>query len=84
MAAQYPQRMSGGQRLAVLLIFGALWLSGCYWLLLHYSSRSRRILGPRSIPGHRSYCGFTVGLLWLPYFSWVGLRPDMSATDGRR
>jgi len=36
MAVQYPQRMSGGLRFAVLLIFGALWLSGCYWLLLHY------------------------------------------------
>jgi len=28
--------MSGGLRFAVLLTFGALWLSGCYWLLLHY------------------------------------------------
>jgi len=36
MAVQYPQRMSGGLRFAVLLTFGALWLSGCYWLLLHY------------------------------------------------
>ena len=36
MAVQYPQRMSGGLRFAVLLTFGVLWLSGCYWLLLHY------------------------------------------------
>jgi hypothetical protein len=36
MAVQYPQRMSGGLRFAVMLTFGALWLSGCYWLLLHY------------------------------------------------
>jgi len=46
MAAQYPQRMSGGQRLAVLLIFGALWLSGCYWLLLHYFFAQPSDFGP--------------------------------------
>src|ERR1700730_7246826 len=36
MAAQYPQRMSAGQRWAVMLTFGALGVSGCEWLILHY------------------------------------------------
>ena len=36
MAAQYPQRMPAGLRWAVMLTFGALWLSGCEWLVLHY------------------------------------------------
>jgi hypothetical protein len=36
MAVQYPQRMSEGLRWAVYVTFGALWASGCYWLVLHY------------------------------------------------
>src|SRR3981081_2478355 len=36
MAVTYPQRMSVGLRSAVMVTFGALWLSGCYWLGLHY------------------------------------------------
>ena len=36
MAASYPQRMSPGLRSTVMVTFGALWLSGCYWLVLHF------------------------------------------------
>jgi hypothetical protein len=36
MATQYRQRMSKGLRWAVFVTFGALWASGCYWLVLHY------------------------------------------------
>jgi hypothetical protein len=35
-ATSYPQRMSTGLRSAVFVTFGALWASGCYWLVLHY------------------------------------------------
>jgi len=50
MAVQYPQRMSGGLRLAVMLIFGGLWLSGCYWLLLHYFFARPSDFGPVQHP----------------------------------
>jgi hypothetical protein len=50
MAAQYPQRMSGGLRLAVMLTFGALWLTGCYWLLLHYFFARPSDFGPVQHP----------------------------------
>src|ERR1700753_457319 len=36
MAVAYPQRMSAGLRSAVIVTHGALWLSGCYWLILYY------------------------------------------------
>jgi hypothetical protein len=50
MAAQFPQRMPGGLRLAVMLIFGGLWLSGCYWLLLHYFFARASQFGPVQHP----------------------------------
>lgn len=50
MAAQFQQRMSGGLRLAVMLIFGGLWLSGCYWLLLHYFFARASQFGPVQHP----------------------------------
>jgi cellobiose-specific phosphotransferase system component IIC len=36
MAANYPQPMSPALRNTLMVIFGALWLSGCFWLVLHY------------------------------------------------
>ena len=50
MAVQNPQRMSGGLRLAVMLTFGTLWLSGCYWLLLHYFFARPSDFGPMQHP----------------------------------
>jgi hypothetical protein len=50
MAAQFQQRMSGGLRLAVMLTFGGLWLSGCYWLLLHYFFARASEFGPVQHP----------------------------------
>jgi hypothetical protein len=50
MAAEYPQRMSGGLRWAVMLTFGALWLSGCYWLVLHYFCARPSDFGPVQHP----------------------------------
>jgi hypothetical protein len=50
MAAQYPQRMSAGLRWAVMLIFGALWLSGCEWLILHYFCAQPADFGPVQHP----------------------------------
>jgi len=50
MAVQYPQRMSGGLRFAVMLTFGALWLSGSYWLLLHYFFARPSDFGPVEHP----------------------------------
>jgi len=35
-SAVFPQRMSLGLRSAVIVAFGALWLTGCLWLVLHY------------------------------------------------
>jgi hypothetical protein len=50
MAAVYPQRMSVGLRSAVMLTFGALWLSGCYWLVLHYFFAQPSEFGPVQHP----------------------------------
>ncbi|MFL6601437.1 MAG: hypothetical protein ACJ8R9_08905 [Steroidobacteraceae bacterium] len=50
MAVQYPQRMSGGLRFAVMLTFGTLWLSGCYWLLLHHFFARPTDFGPVEHP----------------------------------
>jgi hypothetical protein len=36
MAASFPQRMSAGLRSTIIATFGGLWLTGCYWLVLHY------------------------------------------------
>jgi len=36
MSAVFPQRMSLALRSAVIVAFGALWLTGCLWLVLHY------------------------------------------------
>jgi len=50
MAAAYPERMSVGLRSAVMLTFGALWLSGCYWLVLHYFFAQPSEFGPVQHP----------------------------------
>jgi hypothetical protein len=50
MAAAYPQRMSVGLRSAVMVTFGALWLSGCYWLVLHYFYAQPSEFGPVQHP----------------------------------
>jgi len=36
MSAVFPQRMSLALRSAVIVAFGALWLTGCLWLVLHF------------------------------------------------
>lgn len=36
MSAVFPQRMSLALRSAVIVAFGALWLTGSLWLVLHY------------------------------------------------
>jgi hypothetical protein len=46
MAAVFPQRMSLGLRSAVMVAFGALWLTGCLWLLLHYFFAQQTDFGP--------------------------------------
>src|SRR5581483_4282147 len=35
MAANMPTPMRAGLRVAIYTVFGALWASGCLWLLLH-------------------------------------------------
>jgi hypothetical protein len=50
MAAAYPQRMSVGLRSAVMVTFGALWLSGCFWLVLHYFFAQPSDFGPVQHP----------------------------------
>jgi hypothetical protein len=50
MAVQYTQRMSAGLRWAVMLTFGALWLSGCEWLMLHYFFAQPADFGPVQHP----------------------------------
>jgi hypothetical protein len=37
--------MSFGLRLAVIVAFGALWVTGCYWLVLHYFFAQRSDFG---------------------------------------
>lgn len=50
MAAVYPQRMSAGLRSAVIVAFGALWVTGCYWLVLHYFFAKPSDFGPIENP----------------------------------
>jgi hypothetical protein len=50
MAFAYPQRMSPGLRSAVMATFGGLWLSGCYWLVLHYFFAHPSDFGPIQNP----------------------------------
>jgi hypothetical protein len=50
MAAVYPQRMSLGLRSAVIVAFGALWLTGCLWLVLHYFFAQPSDFGPLENP----------------------------------
>jgi hypothetical protein len=50
MAAAYPQRMSAGLRSAVMVTYGALWLSGCYWLILHFFFAQPTDFGPVQNP----------------------------------
>jgi hypothetical protein len=46
MATEFPQRMSAGLRSAVMVTFGALWLSGCCWLVLRYFFAQPSEFGP--------------------------------------
>jgi hypothetical protein len=50
MAAEDPQRMSVRLKSAVIVTFGALWLSGCYWLVLHYLRTQPSQFGPVQHP----------------------------------
>lgn len=46
----YPQRMPAGLRAAIIGTFGVLWLSGCYWLVLHYFFAQASDFGPIQHP----------------------------------
>jgi len=50
MAVVYPQRMSAGLRSAVFVAFGALWVTGCYWLVLRYFFARPSDFGPVQHP----------------------------------
>jgi hypothetical protein len=42
--------MSAALKSAVMVTFGALWLSGCYWLILHYFFAQPSDFGPVQQP----------------------------------
>jgi len=46
MAANLPTPMRSGQRAALYLIFGGLWASGCFWLILHEFFARAGAFGP--------------------------------------
>jgi hypothetical protein len=50
MATVIPQRMSLGLRSAVIATFGALWFTGCLWLVLHYFFAQPSEFGPLENP----------------------------------
>jgi hypothetical protein len=50
MGINYPQRMSAGLRWAIFMTFGALWVSGCHWLVLHYFFTRPSDFGPLQHP----------------------------------
>jgi hypothetical protein len=50
MAGRSPQPMSPGLRSIVIVTFGALWLSGCLWLVLHYFFSQVGEWGPTQNP----------------------------------
>jgi hypothetical protein len=50
MAAVYPQRMSVGLRSAVIMAFGTLWITGCFWLVLQYFFAQPSDFGPLQHP----------------------------------
>src|ERR1051326_124474 len=50
MATPYPQSMSPALRVTVMVIFGALWGSGAYWLILHFFFSQPSDWGPVQHP----------------------------------
>jgi len=50
MAATIPQRMSPALRTTIFVVFGALWGSGCYWLMLHWFFAHPSQFGPAQHP----------------------------------
>ncbi len=50
MAASYPERMSSKLRFAILATYGALWMTGCHWLALHYFFGTSSDFGPVQNP----------------------------------
>lgn len=76
MAYSYPQRMSAGLRSSVITTYGLLWLSGCYWLVLHYFFARPSDFGPVSHPWEplllRIHGWIAVGGVFL--LGWVTAR----------
>jgi hypothetical protein len=50
MAAALPERMSPALRRAVIVTFGLLWASGCWWIVLHHFFMSITDFGPTPHP----------------------------------
>ncbi|HUI62625.1 MAG TPA: hypothetical protein VLX90_20520 [Steroidobacteraceae bacterium] len=50
MAASIPQRMSTALRATIFVVFGTLWGTGCYWLVLHSFFARPSQFGPAQHP----------------------------------
>lgn len=45
-----PERMSTGLRSSVFAVYGVLWVTGCYWLILHFFFARTSDFGPVQHP----------------------------------
>src|SRR5271155_2812168 len=73
---RHPGRMSKRQRLAVFLIAGGLWLSGCVWLCLDQLFATRGQFGVTPHPWEPPILlvhGLTA-ILSMYLFGWIGAR----------
>jgi hypothetical protein len=70
------QSMSRGLKLAIYSLFGALWISGCYWLVLHYFFARQTDFGPVQHPWSpavlRVHGWIAVGSVFL--LGWITAR----------
>jgi hypothetical protein len=70
------ERMSRGQRMAIYLIVGLLWLSGCLWLYVDYFMATRGQFGitPHPLESPLLLLHGAVAVLSMYLFGWITAR----------
>jgi hypothetical protein len=76
MRGRHRGRMPGTQRLAIYLIMGALWLSGCLWLYLDQFMAKRGEFGatPHPLEPAILLIHGVIAILSMYLFGWVSAR----------
>jgi hypothetical protein len=78
-------RMPAGSRLAVYLVLGALWLSGCVWLLLDEFFESRGPFGVSPHPWEGAILALhgILAIISTFLFGWLTARHVLARWPGR-